>query len=124
MRRVLLLIPILFTTATLPAPIASGQSTPLGERVDTLIKKLQSGPRRARLDAAEDLGEMGPFAANAVAPLIKSAQSENLALRHESIIALGKIGPAAKPAVEMLVGSLDEKSPLIRHASAPTMNLR
>jgi HEAT repeat protein len=72
----------------IPAP---GRATEDGAAVQELIKKLETGDRLARQDAAESLGRLGPAAVKAVPALTKAMQREST--RPLAARALAAIGP-------------------------------
>ena len=73
--------------AARPANIGSGD-TPL----EALLKALEGGDDKARLQATMALADLGPKAEPAIGRLVAALQSKNEDLRLQAAIVLGKIG--------------------------------
>jgi HEAT repeat protein len=69
------------------------------EALDILVEIADTGPPKARIQAAALLGKLGPVAAPAVPALAAALQSEEKGVRGMAAIALGRIGESAKDAL-------------------------
>jgi HEAT repeat protein len=83
-------------------------------RLSELLKALNSADPSARLVAIDDLGRMGPRAAEAVPALTDLLKNDSAAVRAHAAQALGEIGPPAKSAVPALVRLITDPDPAVR----------
>ncbi|HMF18807.1 MAG TPA: HEAT repeat domain-containing protein, partial [Gemmataceae bacterium] len=89
------------------------------EGVPALLKALTHKDARVRIDAAEDLGQIGPPAAAAVPALLKLfKQDEDTMVRIEAAKAVASIDPKNEPALAMLVEALNHKAGKVRKRAA------
>jgi HEAT repeat protein len=77
-----------------------------------LIKNLQNGDLRLRLDVIVTLSQMGKNAKNAVPALIAALSDSQL--RYHTVIALGNIGITANSAIPALMMTLQDADEVIR----------
>lgn len=91
--------------AAIEALVSIGTTTIVDDDVAGLIQQLDIGLPDARVDAAQRLGELGPYAAGAVPGLTNTlADPENpIELRIAAAQSLGLIGPDAEAAVSELI---------------------
>lgn len=91
--------------AAIEALVSIGTTTIVDDDVAGLIQQLDIGLPDARVDAAQRLGELGPYAAGAVPGLTNTlADPENsIELRIAAAQSLGLIGPDAEAAVPELI---------------------
>lgn len=81
--------------------------------VTTLRNALKSsGSTDEQMEAASQLGAMGPYAFEAVPDLVSMLKSEDPGVRGECIYALGEIGPVAHEATDSLLEFLKSDSPM------------
>ena len=79
---------------------------------------LDHGDDSARYEAAEQLKEMGPWAAAAVPALIDALNDEDWTNRCAVAEALGEIGPAAVTAIAALTDAIQHDEDLYVQANA------
>lgn len=89
----------------------------LSEKVERLIKQIESPDAEKRIIAAQALGKIGPAAEAAVPALINALADEDKNVRYLAALALGLIGPAAKAAIPTLQRSLKDENPGVREAA-------
>nr|AEH26466.1 conserved exported hypothetical protein [uncultured Acidobacteria bacterium A2] len=90
--------------------------------VPALIKKLDDVSDAARLEAAEDLGFIGPAAKKALPALGEKLTDKNALVRVNAATALARIDPAAgKRAVPVIVEALAEKDAAVRVAAVEAL---
>ena len=102
------------TLATLVLCLAVSSATAQDTEFATLRKQLESGSLEEKTESAQQLGEIGPAAAEFVPLLVKSLGINDPALRHEIIEALGRIDSNPKESVPALTSVLADPFPLIR----------
>lgn len=90
-----------------PCPAQQPGQSPPG--VERLIQQLTIGSSEERLNAAEELGNMGPFARRAVPALAATLTSKDPALKYEVLVALSSVGPLAAEAAESVAAQLDSE---------------
>jgi HEAT repeat protein len=89
------------------------------EDVPALVKALQHEEARIRLEAAEDLGLIGPQAADAVEALLKLArQDADPLVRIEAARAIARIDPKNETALPILVEALKDRAGKVRKKAA------
>jgi len=87
-------------------------------RVYDLIRRLQT---EADAAAAEELGKLGPGAAEAVPALIEALEKKDDSVGRPAAEALGRIGPRAQEAVPALKKALKAGDPYVRIAAAAAL---
>ncbi len=88
------------------------------ENLKSLTQALSGPDASQRIRAAQQLGEMGAAARDAVPQLVKTFADGDLAVAHEAIQAVGHIGPAASEAVPALTRLITaQASPILRHSA-------
>lgn len=88
-------------------PESFGQEKSRNHNATTaLVRQLAAGSSSEKLDAATRLGDLGPYAGNAVNGLADALSFGDPALQYEVLVALGHIGPLA-------TGSIDEVSAVL-----------
>jgi hypothetical protein len=87
--------------------------------ISRLIGQLQNGQPEARIAAAQNLGETGPYAAPAVAALTEAlaGQENPIELRVAASRSLGLIGPRAEAAVPALIRVLEDEDLRLSNAA-------
>jgi len=93
----------------------------LSEKVERLIKQIESPDAEKRIIAAQALGKIGPAAEAAVPSLIKALADEAWRVRSSVARALGEIGPAAKAAVPSLINALADENRDVRGFAAAAL---
>jgi len=89
------------------------------EDVPTLVKALTHEQARIRIEAAEDLGQIGPAAVAAVPALLKlSEQDRDPLIRVEAAKAVAGIDSKNKTAIPILVEALNDKAGKVRKRAA------
>jgi HEAT repeat protein len=87
--------------------------------VAALLKGLKHEGARIRIEAAEDLGQIGPPAADGVGPLLKLAGEDPDPLaRLEAAKAVSGIDPKNETAIALLVEALKDKAAKVRRRAA------
>ncbi|MEQ9408650.1 MAG: HEAT repeat domain-containing protein [Fuerstiella sp.] len=89
--------------------------------VTVLVQKLHSKSLSDQLEAAAQLGELGPYAEGAVSDLGSVLKSENPALQYEVLMALSQIGPLATGAVSDVSSLLSSDIPELTVAALETL---
>ncbi|HVW00915.1 MAG TPA: HEAT repeat domain-containing protein, partial [Planctomycetaceae bacterium] len=108
----------LFGLLALALPMVLQAQMSLDEAIETLGSKEPS----ARVEAAEEIAEMGRSAQKAVPALIKALETKDVAFRTEVILALGHLGEVAASAVPDLIKLLAAEEPLVvRHAAVESL---
>ncbi len=103
--------------------LAMGQQVENSEaNVHVLIGRLVSEVDTEAVDAAIELGYIGPYARSAVHEIVEVMGQDNPQLQYECIVALGKIGPLAHEATASITRFLTVDSFL--HQSAALESLR
>ena len=84
-----------------------------------LLQRLDRGNAAERLDAVHRIGDLGPYAADAVPDLadLLAKRDNDLALRTAAASSLGLIGPAAQGSVPELLRCLEEDDAGLRDAT-------
>lgn len=72
------------------------------ERFHLVLKKLRDEDFNVRMEAARELGRMGPSAEPAVPYLVEALKDNAVKVRIWAALALGEIGPDAKEAIPEL----------------------
>jgi HEAT repeat protein len=89
------------------------------EDVPALVKALREADAAGRIEAAEDLGRIGPPAAAALSAMLPLAEkAADPLLRVEAARAVAGIDPKNKTALPMLIGALKDKSARVRKRAA------
>jgi HEAT repeat protein len=70
-----------------------------------------------RVNAAIELGKLGPVAAPAVPTLVPLLKDPGEELRYQAATALGNIGPDAKDAINKLIATKRDKSARVADAA-------
>ena len=109
LRHTLVLGVFCFCAALGVLPASAAESS-----VGDLLGALKSPDEAARLQAIDQLGALGPKAAEAVGPLSELLSDGSAQVRAHAARALGQIGPAAKPAIPALVELLKDPDESIR----------
>ena len=92
------------------------------EDVPALTKALKHDEARVRIDAAEDLGLIGPLAADAVPALLKLAESDGEPLvRIAAAKAVASIDPKNETALPLLIEALKDKTGKVRKRAAESL---
>jgi HEAT repeat protein len=92
------------------------------EEVPELIKALNDENARVRLEAAEDLGLVGPPAAAAVPALLKLMEPEaDPLVRVAAAKAVARIDPKNKTAVPLLIEALKDKAGKVQKMAAESL---
>jgi HEAT repeat protein len=71
-----------------------------------------------RLQAVDQLGQMGPLAASAVPELVRALKSDDPPLRAEAATSLGRIHSEPQTIIPLLMAGLDDSSGSVRAAAA------
>ncbi len=87
----------------------------------TIIEELTFTDVFVRIEAAAELAEFGPEAAEAVPDLIRAMQDEDARLREQAARTLGAIGPGAEEAVPVLNEALKDPDENVRQAAAEAL---
>ncbi len=108
--------------AFLPPEVAGQKKTD----VPALIKALKSKDWKARVSAAEDIGDVGAVRASdtkeAVPILLEMVKKDkDVAVRAAAAKALGRIDPDPAEAVPVLTDALKDKAPSVRTAAADAL---
>jgi HEAT repeat protein len=99
-----------------------GDGAAAAEDVPALLKALQDEDARVRLEAAEDLGLLGPAAAAAVAALLKlTEQDTDPLVRVAAAKALARIDPKNQTALPLLIAALKDKAGKVRKMAAESL---
>jgi HEAT repeat protein len=99
-----------------------GDGAAAAEDVPALIKALQGEDAPVRLEAAEDLGSIGPAAGSAGAALAKLTEREaDPLLRIAAAKALARIDPKNETAHPLLIETLKDKAGKVRKAAAESL---
>jgi HEAT repeat protein len=89
------------------------------EDVPALVKGLKHEEARVRVEAAEDLGQIGPAAADGVALLLALAERDpDPLVRLEAAKAVAGIDPKNKTAIPLLVAALKDRNGKVRRRGA------
>ena len=97
--------------------VGDGPASP--DDAPALVKALQHEDARIRMEAAEDLGLIGPAAAATVPALLKlSEEDADPVIRVEAAKAVASIDPQSEAAIRMLVEALKHKSGKVRERAA------
>ena len=86
-----------------------------------LIKVLREGDARARADAAEELGRIGPAAAAALPVLREAFKDPDAQVRLTAALAVAQVNPKERSAVPVLVAGLKDAAPEVRRAAAAAL---
>jgi len=90
--------------------------------VPALVKALKQDDAGARIEAAEDLGLIGPPAADALAALLKLAEQDaDPLVRVAAARAVGGVDPRSEKAVPLLVEALNDKAGRVRKKAAESL---
>jgi HEAT repeat protein len=90
--------------------------------LDEAIEILGSNQPTARIEAAEEIADMGRAAQKAVPALIKALDTKDVSFRTEVIFALGHLGEVSAPAVPDLIKQLGaDEPPLLRQAAVESL---
>lgn len=81
----------------------AGELTSEDKRVQGLITRLNSRSHQGQIDAAVELGDIGPNAHPAIPYLVGKLRNRNVDLTLTAMGALGKIGPASRVAIPILM---------------------
>jgi HEAT repeat protein len=92
-----------------------------GADVTDLVKKLKDSDNEVRRRAAQDLGELGGGAKDAVPALVVALKDRDLYVRRFSAQALGKIGSADKTVLAALGGALNDDRKQVREAAVGSL---
>ncbi len=115
-------LPVFLSTLLALAPLwAAGgaQETKTSDhRVAAALELWRGDDPKARLQALQRLGRLGPRAAPAVPALIAGLSDLDPKVRKETAAVLRRIGPPAKPAVPALVSVLNDPDSGVRAAAA------
>jgi hypothetical protein len=76
---------------------AMGLENPISARVHQLVNILEGQFHAERLHALQELGSIGPAAADAVPALVEALKDQNQDVRGWAVHGLSRIGPAAMP---------------------------
>lgn len=101
--------------------LASNSARGKEPSVEDLAGKLGSADEQVRIDAARQLGWLGPAAAPAVPALKALLRDDSPMVRAYAAGSLGRIGDAAKPAVPDLVRSIADPAPAVRRKSIESL---
>jgi HEAT repeat protein len=97
--------------------VGDGPASP--DDAPALVNALQHEDARIRMEAAEDLGLIGPAASATVPALLKLAEKDaDPVIRVEAAKAVASIDPQNKAAIPMLVEALKHKSAKVRKQAA------
>ncbi|MFA5139007.1 MAG: HEAT repeat domain-containing protein [Elusimicrobiota bacterium] len=91
---------------------------PSHDPMPELLKALRQGAEKLRCRAADELGKMGPSAAEAVPELLLAAEDRSARLRANAALALGNIGKPAEKAVPALIRLLKDPDADVRYSAA------
>jgi HEAT repeat protein len=98
-----------------------GWGTGAAGEVRGLIERLQSPMKAVQLQAADELGWIGPDAKAAVPALMKVLQAKDAAIRRAGTVALGHIGTGATAAVGPVSKLLHDSDNDVRMAACATL---
>jgi HEAT repeat protein len=99
-----------------------GDGAVAAEEVPLLVKALGDESARVRLDAAEELGLVGPPAAAAVPALVKLTEAPaDPLLRIAAAKAVARIDAKNKTAVPLLIEALEDKAGKVRKMAAESL---
>jgi HEAT repeat protein len=100
--------------------VGDGPADP--EDVPALVKALKYDEARVRIDAAEDLGLIGPKAADAVPALLKIAERDaDPLVRIAAAKAVAGIDPKNETALPLLIEALKDKTSKVRKRAAESL---
>src|SRR5262249_25579170 len=94
--------------SNLAAGPPEGAPRPKGKSVEDWTLALLEANPKARVQAADALGEIGPGAAAAVPALVEALADRDVGVQLAVINALGRIGKAAVPRLTEALGSAQE----------------
>src|SRR5438067_494655 len=90
--------------------------------IPPLIKKLKSGPPKARADAAKELGKIGQVKASyikeAIPALLTAAKDKDDTVRKEALVALGTANANPEDAVPVMIDGLKSSNDQVKIAAA------
>ena len=86
-----------------------------------LLDRLRTGKAKEQIEAAVQLGALGPYAQSAIDPLVELLRIENPVLCHECILALGHIGPLAHDSADRLTGFLTSDLEMLQSAALESL---
>jgi HEAT repeat protein len=104
-------------TLTLPPNYVVGLGAGVAEDVPPLVESLQKGADRARREAAEELGWIGPPAKAALGALTEALQDPDGLLRVRAASAIAAIDPQHPAYLPALAGALKEQDGRVRKAA-------
>jgi HEAT repeat protein len=87
-------------------------------RIERLIRALAGLDTQARINAANELEDLGPAAKDAIIPLIDALQDQDKDVRRIGANALGAIGPKAIP---QLIKCLSSENSLVRYGAVAAL---
>ncbi len=87
-------------------------------RIERLIRALAGPHKQARINAANELEDLGPAAKDATIPLINALQDEDEDVRRIAANALGAIG---RKAIPQLVKCLSSEDRLVRYGAVAAL---
>jgi HEAT repeat protein len=91
------------------------------EDVPPLVKALREGDKRARAEAAEELGLIGPAATDALPALREAGKGADARVRVSATLALTRIDPKERAAVPALAAALKDSAAEVRAAAATAL---
>lgn len=83
----------------------------------TLRQQLLSADSESQIEAAAEIGSLGPYAFPAITDLVAQLKSENPAVQYECISAIGEIGPLAHDVTGSIEAFLSNESPTFQAAA-------
>ncbi len=119
------------TSGANPSPSSTDDAKPkqdaadleMKNKLESLIEKLEEGASVVRVKAADDLGQLGPAAKEAIPSLIGTLDESNVKLRLSAIKALGMIGPVSKDVEPALAKALkDDEDEDVREAAQAALD--
>ncbi len=94
---------------------------PSPRTVNWFIQQLSSADANDQIDAAVQLGSMGPYAQAAVRPLTELLNASRPALQYECLVALGRIGPMAYDSSDAVAAFLSSASIELQSAAMESL---
>ncbi len=116
-----LLSAIVCTVSLFIVPVRGQEAESAATGVKVLVEQLRSGTADGQIQAAVQIGALGPYAQDAVDSLVESLRSENPALCYECLVALGQIGPLAHDSADSLTVFLTSDSELLQSAALESL---
>jgi HEAT repeat protein len=91
------------------------------EEVTAWTKALKQDEARVRIEAAEELGLIGPAAKDALPGLLALFEDANPLVRVAAAKAVANIDPKDETALPLLIGALKDKAPKVRKKAAESL---